>query len=118
MSNLNVSQSYVLRRAIDGVMSGCYRDSVFTLSSECRNFNVILIRTVMYKIPPMSFTYPYNPHSVVSSNGSKLLMPGRGVGGLTRGVKCLVDRRGVHGRVKRQTHVRIRQFGVSRVTSR
>lgn len=107
-----------LRRRAPSVVQGCYQDSVFILSSHCRKFKVIVARTVSYNIPPISFAYPYKPHSVVSSNGGNLLMRGKGVRVLTRGVYCLVRGSRVHQGVKRRTQVSIRHFGVRRVTRR
>lgn len=86
--------------------------------SEFRKFKVIVTRTVTYKMPTISFTYPYKPGSVVQSKRSKLLIRGKGARRLTRGVGCLVRGRRVEGRVKGGTHVGMRHFTRSMVVRR
>ncbi len=67
------------------------------------------MRTVTYKLPIISFSFGYKPHSVVSRNAGKLVIPGSSVRTLTSTVVRVVRSSALHRRVDLGTHGIIRE---------
>lgn len=96
-------RSVAVRPFARGVARRCLGDSVLTLDSGCRNFKLILVRTVDLNIPYISFSYPFNPSRVVEGRRSKLLIGGKSVRKFTGTLYRLVRRRTREGTFNGET---------------